>query len=62
MNALTTPDQIQAYRRLTLIQMLKLEIRGMHKKGRSAYSILKEETGLKGTRQQLLEQLTKPTQ
>jgi len=36
---------------------LKLEIAGMKRKGRSAYSIVKEEFKLKGNKQKVLEQL-----
>jgi hypothetical protein len=53
---LTTPDQIQGARLLTLRQALKLEIKGMKRTGRSAYAILKDE-GFTGTRQQVLDQL-----
>jgi len=38
--------------------MLKLEILGMHRRGQSAYSIIKEETGLKGSKQKVFDQLT----
>lgn len=56
MTMLTTPDQIQGARLLTLRQALKLEIKGMKRTGRSAYAILKDE-GFTGTRQQVLDQL-----
>lgn len=51
---LTTPEQIDAMRLLTLRQMLKLEIAGLRRSGRSAYSIIKSETGLKGSRESVL--------
>ena len=56
---LTDADQILAYRQLTLLAGLKLEVRGMRTRGRSCYQIIKAETGLKGTRRQVLEQFEK---
>ena len=56
MTALTDPLDIQNFRILTLRQALKLEIKGIKRRGRSAYAILKE-MGYTGTRQQVLEQL-----
>lgn len=57
MTTLTTPQQIDDARRLTLRQMLKLEIKGIKRSGRSAYSILKSDYGYKGTRESVLAQL-----
>jgi hypothetical protein len=57
MTMLTTPTQIEGARLLTLRQMLKLEMKGMHRsKGPSAYSMLKQ-MGFKGTREQVLAQM-----
>lgn len=56
MTTLTTPDQIEAARLLTLRQMLKLELKGMRNRGRSAYAVLKD-MGFKGTRESVLTQL-----
>lgn len=60
MTTLTTPEQIGLYRLCTLRSMLKLEILGMtHKRTAyksTAYAILKEELGLKGTKQSVLDQ------
>jgi succinylarginine dihydrolase len=62
MTTLTTPDQIEAARLLTLRQMLKLELKGMRRsaastsRGRSAYAVLKD-MGFKGTRESVLTQL-----
>jgi len=53
-------DDIQAineFRMRSLRGALKLEIAGMKRKGRSAYSIVKEEFKLKGNKQKVLEQL-----
>lgn len=58
MTTLTTPQQIDDARRLTLRQMLKLEIRGLGKsRGPTAYSTLKAVYGYKGTRESVLAQL-----
>ena len=55
---LDTPEKIARFRLLTLRQALKLEIQGM--RGRfNAYAIIKQETGLKGTRQAVFNQLSK---
>jgi hypothetical protein len=67
MTMLTTPKQIHAFRIATLISGLKLEIRGLSvSRGRSCYSILKDEMALTGTRpvvlaaaQEILEKLKK---
>ena len=53
-----TGQQIDDARRLTLRQMLKLEIRGLSKsRGPSAYSTLKSVYGYKGTREKVLSEL-----
>ena len=53
-----TGQQIDDARRLTLRQMLKLEIRGLSKsRGPSAYSTLKSVYGYKGTRESILTEL-----
>jgi hypothetical protein len=67
MTMLTTPKQIHAFRIATLVSGLKLEIRGMSvSRGRSCYSILKDDLALTGTRpvvlaaaQEILEKLKK---
>jgi hypothetical protein len=58
MTILTNPDQIAAFRLLTLRSMLKLEIHGMTRSGRSAYSIIKSELGLKGNKIRVYDQLS----
>jgi hypothetical protein len=57
MNALTEPWQIALYRMKVLAKALELETLGMKKRGRSAYSIVKEEYGLKGNKMTVLEKL-----
>jgi len=67
MTMLTNPKQIHAFRIATLVSGLKLEIRGMSvSRGRSCYSILKDDLALTGTRpvvlaaaQEILEKLKK---
>jgi hypothetical protein len=44
---LDTPAAIDAYRMLALRGMLKLEARGMKRRGRSALAAVKAETGIK---------------
>jgi len=56
MAVLDDTTKIEAYRILTLRQMLKLEMKGIKRRGPSAYSILKG-MGYTGTRQRVLEQL-----
>jgi hypothetical protein len=51
-----TGNQIEGARLLTLRQMLILETKGMHRRGRSAYALLKD-MGFKGTRESVLAQL-----
>ena len=52
-----TPNEIELFRLCTLRSALKLEILGMSRRGRSVYSIVKEELGLKGSKKRVLEQL-----
>lgn len=57
MTALSTPEQIDLYRLMTLRTGLRLEIKGMQmSRGRTCYAILKDE-GYKGSRQKVLEQV-----
>lgn len=55
---LTTPEQINHFKRMSLLQCLKLEIAGMHRSRglRTAYSIIKEKYNLKGNRHKVLTQ------
>jgi hypothetical protein len=55
---LDTPEQIAAFRLLSLRSMLKLEILGMTRRGRSAYSIIKQESGLRGSKISVYNQLS----
>lgn len=56
MTIITNPDEIQMFRLRTLLSGLKLELVGMHRRGRSCYSIIKEEFGLKGNKQKVYDQ------
>lgn len=55
-----TGDGISLYRMLTLLSGLKLEVKGMRlTRGRTCYAIVKEEYGLKGNKQKVLDQFQK---
>ena len=50
-------DSIQLFRQRTLLRALQLEVKGMKiSRGASAYSIIKKEYDLKGSKQKVLEQ------
>ena len=51
------PQAIANFRLRSLRGALKLEIAGMKRRGRSVYSIIKEEFGFKGNKQRVLKQL-----
>ena len=53
-----TGETISVYRLITLKHALSLEVKGMHRHGRSVYSLVKEEFGLKGNKQSVLDQFT----
>tara|TARA_Y100000310_G_C20489838_1_gene718645 strand:- start:774 stop:980 length:207 start_codon:yes stop_codon:yes gene_type:complete len=55
---LNTPEQIDAFRLITIWGALRLELMGMKRRGRSAYSIVKEEFGLKGNKHKVFDQFT----
>lgn len=54
-----TGSQIPLGRMYALKGALKLEIVGMSRRGQSAYSIIKNEFGLKGSRQKVLDDFCK---
>ena len=54
-----TPDQIELFRLCALSGALKLEVLGMTRRGRSVYSIVKQELGFTGSKKRVLEQLEK---
>ena len=49
-----TPENINFVRMATLKSALKLEIAGLKRRGRSVYSIIKEEFGLRGNKRTVL--------
>ena len=51
-----TGDNIDLFRMSVLEKALKLELLGMKGRGRSAYSVIKSEFGLKGNRQSVYDQ------
>ena len=55
---ITGKENIDAFRLRTLHKMLKLETLGMTRRGQTAYAIIKQETGLKGSKQKVYDQLT----
>jgi hypothetical protein len=54
---LHTPHAIHFARLATLRSALSLDTQGLHRRGRSVYSIVKEEFGFRGSKQKVLEQL-----
>lgn len=57
MTMITGEQNIKNARILTLRSALKLEVAGLSRRGRSVYSIVKEEFGFKGNKQKVLDQL-----
>jgi len=54
-----TGDQIPEFRKRVLLRGLKLELKGMKlSRGRSCYSIIKNEFNLKGSRQSVFDQIS----
>ena len=53
---ITGADKIRVARLITLKHALSLEIKGLGRHGRSVYSIVKEEFGLKGNKQKVYDQ------
>ena len=51
-----TPEQIAAFRLLSIRGRLKLELKGLRFRGRSTFSIVKAEFGFKGNNAKVLEQ------
>ena len=59
MTTITGEDNIQMARMITLKHALRLELRGMTRRGRSVYAIIKDEFGLKGSKQRVYDQFVK---
>lgn len=59
MQVIEGEENIKLYRLITLKSALSLEIKGMKRRGRSVYSIIKDELGFKGSKQKVFDQLEK---
>ena len=57
-----TPYKIDLLTLLYLRRNLKLEVVGLKGRGRSAYSVLKQELGIKGNKQKVLDQVNQMIQ
>lgn len=57
MTVIDTPEGIAFFQLAARRSALRLEIMGMRRRGRSAYSIAKSEYGLRGSRESVLAQL-----
>jgi hypothetical protein len=57
MATVLTGEAITTYRLKVLASALKLECMGMQRRGPSAYSLVKRELNLKGSKQSVLNQL-----
>ena len=53
------PNHIELYTMMVQRQALKLQMKGIKTRGRSAYSLIKEIYKLKGSKQKVLEKFTK---
>ena len=58
MNVIDTPEGIEFYQLCARRGALRMELVGMKRRGRTAYSLCKEIYGLKGTRERVLAQMT----
>ena len=59
MTTITGKEQIDAFRARVLLRGLKLETLGMTRRGQSCYAIIKQEYGLKGSKQKVYEEFKK---
>lgn len=59
MTMITGKEQIDAFRARVLLRGLKLEMLGMTRRGQSCYAIIKQEYGLKGSKQKVYENFKK---
>ena len=57
-----TPYKIDLYALLSLRAALRLEVVGLKGRGKSAYSIAKQELGIKGNKQKVLDQVNQMIQ
>ena len=59
MTMITGKEKIDAFRARVLLRGLKLEMLGMTRRGQSCYAIIKQEYGLKGSKQKVYEDFKK---
>ena len=59
MTVISGKENVDRARLVFLKSALSLEVKGMKKRGRSAYAIVKEELGFTGSKQGVLDQLIK---
>jgi len=57
-----TPYKIELYALLSLRAALRLEVVGLKGRGKSAYAIAKQELGVKGNKQKVLDQVNQMIQ
>ena len=57
-----TPYKIELYALLSLRAALRMEVAGLKGRGKSAYAIAKQELGIKGNRQKVLDQVNQMIQ
>ena len=57
-----TPYKIDLYALLSLRAALRMEVAGLKGRGKSAYSIAKQELGVKGNKQKVLDQVNQMIQ
>ena len=57
-----TPYKIDLYALLSLRAALRMEVVGLRGRGKSAYSIAKQELGIKGNKQKVLDQVNQMIQ
>jgi hypothetical protein len=57
MATVLTGESIKNYRDLVLLSALRLEVKGMKRRGPSVYSVVKAEFNLKGNKLSVLNQL-----
>ena len=57
MTVISGKENIDNVRILTLRTALRLEVKGMNRRGQSVYAIVKQEFGFKGNKQKVLDQL-----
>jgi len=57
-----TPYKIELYALLSLRAALRMEVAGLKGRGKSAYAIAKQELGVKGNKQKVLDQVNQMIQ